>query len=126
MFEYLHIHTCSETVWSVQWNWQEKNVSNEVYIIFSIVQHKIQKMGKLDCDVKRWYNLQFISALIQPFCELVEPFSAGQITLVALAPLTNVALALNLDPEFPKKLKEIIIMGGNIEGKDRRRYLFPP
>ena len=89
------------------------------------MQHKIQKMGKLDCDVKRWYNLQFISALIQPFCELVEPFSAGQITLVALAPLTNVALALNLDPEFPKKLKEIIIMGGNTEGKDSRWYLFP-
>ena len=52
------------------------------------------------------------------FHKLLEYFSAGQITLVALAPLTNVALAVNLDPEFPKKLKEIIIMGGNTEGKN--------
>lgn len=41
----------------------------------------------------------------------------GEITLVALAPLTNVALALKLDPDFGKKLKNVTIMGGNTEGK---------
>ncbi|VDI65702.1 uridine nucleosidase [Mytilus galloprovincialis] len=41
----------------------------------------------------------------------------GEITLVALAPLTNIALALRLDPDFGSKLKEVFIMGGNIEGK---------
>ena len=40
----------------------------------------------------------------------------GELTLVALAPLTNIALALRLDPEFGRKLKEVYIMGGNIEG----------
>lgn len=43
-------------------------------------------------------------------------FILGEITLVALAPLTNIALALRLDPDFGSKLKEVFIMGGNIEG----------
>ena len=39
-------------------------------------------------------------------------------TLVALGPLTNIALALRLDDKLPSKLKEVVIMGGNIEGKN--------
>ncbi|KAM6962838.1 inosine-uridine preferring nucleoside hydrolase [Aplochiton taeniatus] len=40
-----------------------------------------------------------------------------QVSLVALGPLTNLALALRLDPSFPHKLKDLFIMGGNMEGK---------
>ncbi|XP_063965989.1 nucleoside hydrolase-like [Lytechinus pictus] len=40
-----------------------------------------------------------------------------KITLVAIGPLTNVALALRLDPLFTSKLKDLIIMGGNIKGR---------
>ncbi|TKR89819.1 hypothetical protein L596_013862 [Steinernema carpocapsae] len=36
-----------------------------------------------------------------------------QITLVCLGPLTNVALALKLEPEFAKMPKNMVIMGGN-------------
>ncbi|KAM9358004.1 inosine-uridine preferring nucleoside hydrolase [Symphorus nematophorus] len=39
-----------------------------------------------------------------------------QISLVALGPLTNLALAVRLDPSFPTKLKDLYIMGGNMEG----------
>ncbi|MBI4762085.1 MAG: nucleoside hydrolase [Chloroflexota bacterium] len=38
----------------------------------------------------------------------------GEITLVAIGPLTNVALAIRKEPKFAKALKEIIIMGGAI------------
>ena len=41
----------------------------------------------------------------------------GEITLVAIGPLTNLALAIKMDPEFSKNLKELFIMGGNVEGK---------
>ncbi|CAL8322674.1 unnamed protein product [Merluccius merluccius] len=41
----------------------------------------------------------------------------GQITLVATAPLTNLALAVKLDPSFPSKLKGVFIMGGNTESR---------
>lgn len=36
----------------------------------------------------------------------------GEITLVAIAPLTNVALALQLYPEMARAVKRIVIMGG--------------
>ncbi|KAH8039227.1 hypothetical protein HPB51_005473 [Rhipicephalus microplus] len=41
----------------------------------------------------------------------------GALTLVALGPLTNVALAQRLDPTFLSNLKELVIMGGTFEGR---------
>ncbi|XP_068449041.1 inosine-uridine preferring nucleoside hydrolase [Clinocottus analis] len=40
-----------------------------------------------------------------------------QVSLVALGPLSNLALAVRLDPGFPQKLRDLFIMGGNMEGK---------
>src|SRR5450756_521925 len=37
----------------------------------------------------------------------------GELTLVTLAPLTNVALAVLRDPELPRLLKRLVIMGGS-------------
>lgn len=45
----------------------------------------------------------------------------GEITLVALGPLTNIALACRMDPDFSNKLKNVIIMGGNFEAKGNHR-----
>lgn len=36
----------------------------------------------------------------------------GELTVVAIGPLTNLAAAINLDPEFARNVKEIVIMGG--------------
>jgi purine nucleosidase len=36
----------------------------------------------------------------------------GEVTLVALGPLTNIAIALNVCPELPSLLKRLVIMGG--------------
>ena len=38
----------------------------------------------------------------------------GEITLVAVGPLTNVALAIRKEPRFAKAVKELIVMGGAI------------
>jgi inosine-uridine nucleoside N-ribohydrolase len=43
----------------------------------------------------------------------------GAVTLLCLGPLTNVALAIRMDPSFCKNVKEMLIMGGNTEGKSR-------
>jgi inosine-uridine nucleoside N-ribohydrolase len=40
--------------------------------------------------------------------------SPGQITLVALGPLTNVALALRLEPRLASSVREIVLMGGAV------------
>jgi purine nucleosidase len=41
----------------------------------------------------------------------------GELTLVAIGPLTNLAVALSLDPGLPIKFKELVVMGGAIYGK---------
>jgi inosine-uridine nucleoside N-ribohydrolase len=38
----------------------------------------------------------------------------GEITLLALGPMTNVALALKMKPEIEAKIKRIVFMGGNV------------
>lgn len=39
-----------------------------------------------------------------------------QITLVTIGPLTNVAIAHRMDPDFSRNLKSIVCMGGNYKG----------
>lgn len=46
-------------------------------------------------------------------------FTPTQVSLIALGPLTNLALAVKLDPMLPQKLKDLYIMGGNMEGTNR-------
>lgn len=38
----------------------------------------------------------------------------GEITLVAIGPLTNVAMALRLEPRIARNVREVVIMGGAI------------
>lgn len=40
----------------------------------------------------------------------------GALTLVALAPLTNLALALRLDPGLPQRVARLVVMGGAVTG----------
>jgi purine nucleosidase len=42
--------------------------------------------------------------------------SPGELTLVAIGPLTNLALATRLDPTLPQKYKRLVMMGGAIRG----------
>ncbi|XP_022595998.1 inosine-uridine preferring nucleoside hydrolase-like isoform X1 [Seriola dumerili] len=41
----------------------------------------------------------------------------GEVSLVATAPLTNLALAVMIDPSLPSKLRGLYIMGGNTESR---------
>ena len=40
----------------------------------------------------------------------------GEITILALGPLTNIALTIRLEPQFVKHVREIIFMGGIVAG----------
>jgi inosine-uridine nucleoside N-ribohydrolase len=42
---------------------------------------------------------------------------AGELVLVAIAPLTNLALALKLDPTLPQRVAKLVIMGGAVTGR---------
>ncbi|KAM4558287.1 inosine-uridine preferring nucleoside hydrolase [Odontesthes bonariensis] len=41
----------------------------------------------------------------------------GEVCLVATAPLTNLALAVRMDPSLPSKLRGVYVMGGNTESR---------
>ncbi len=41
----------------------------------------------------------------------------GEITLVPLGPLTNIALAVSLEPRIVEAVKEVVLMGGVIDGR---------
>ena len=41
---------------------------------------------------------------------------SGEITLVTLGPLTNIALAMKLNKKFEQNVKNLVVMGGNKDG----------
>lgn len=41
---------------------------------------------------------------------------AGRLLLVALGPLTNLAIALKLDPTLPQRVARLVVMGGAVTG----------
>ncbi len=54
-----------------------------------------------------------IDALPAPdFISALARRHSGELTLVAVGPLTNLALALQLDPELPQHVKQVVVMGG--------------
>lgn len=42
---------------------------------------------------------------------------AGKLVIVAMAPLTNVALALKLDATLPQRVARLVVMGGAVTGR---------
>ena len=48
---------------------------------------------------------------------------AGELVLVAIAPLTNLALALQLDPALPQRVARLVIMGGAVTGRGNTRRI---
>jgi len=42
---------------------------------------------------------------------------AGELTLIALGPLTNIAAAVRLDPDFAARIKQFVFMGGTIAAR---------
>lgn len=42
---------------------------------------------------------------------------AGELTLVCLGPLTNLAVALMIDPTLPTRMRRLVVMGGAVDGR---------
>ncbi|XP_066497472.1 inosine-uridine preferring nucleoside hydrolase [Hoplias malabaricus] len=53
-----------------------------------------------------------VSAIIRLASE-----NPGEVSVVSTAPLTNLAVAVKLDPTLPQKLKNLYIMGGNTDAR---------
>src|SRR3982074_1527728 len=47
--------------------------------------------------------------------EIVRKYP-GEVTLITIGPLTNIAIALNLDPELASMVRALVMMGGSLSG----------
>jgi inosine-uridine nucleoside N-ribohydrolase len=55
----------------------------------------------------------------QPAAELIDSIVRkypGEVTLIPVGPLTNIATALNADPDLAKMVQGIVLMGGSLSG----------
>jgi len=57
---------------------------------------------------------QVIPESAQEFLVRMARKHKGELVLCAIGPLTNIAAALDIDPEFCRNLKRIVIMGGSL------------
>ena len=69
--------------------------------------------GLGDCDLPASTRPVESEHAVQALIRLANE-NPGELTLVAIGPLTNLALATRLDPSLPEKYKELIVMGGAI------------
>ena len=46
----------------------------------------------------------------------------GEITLISIAPLSNIAAAVKVDPDFPKRIKNLVMMGGTYLAQGNTDY----
>ena len=65
-------------------------------------------------DRKAKINLQDESAALG-LIQMSKEYK-GQINLLCFAPLTNIAIAMKADAQFPQRLQRIYAMGGNFYG----------
>lgn len=53
---------------------------------------------------------------VDVLARLIEEHGAGELTLVTLGPLTNIALLFARHPEYATRLREVVVMGGTGDG----------
>ena len=67
--------------------------------------------GLGDCDIPTSRKQVQSEHAVHALTRLANE-NPSEFTLVAIGPLTNVAVALSIDPDLPKKYKQLVIMGG--------------
>ena len=78
------------------------------------VSHGVDGLG--DCNFAPSGRQAEREHAVQALIRLANA-APGELTLIALGPLTNIAVATRLDPDLPKKYKRLVILGGAILAK---------
>jgi len=73
-----------------------------------------ERWGRTEADFEGFHQ-QSAAEFIAGACAAAP----GEITLVCIGPLSNVAAALELRPDLPKLVREVVVMGGAVNGELR-------
>ena len=89
----------------------------DVFVAKGVPKHKA---GDAEFSQRRWAEREPARAHADAATSLLGQIKLhpGQITLIAIAPLTNLAAAIDLDPATFHSLRRIVMMGGSV----RRGY----
>ena len=74
------------------------------------------KDGLGDCGIPPSQRTVQTEHAVQALIQLSKEH-AGELSLVTIGPLTNVAVAMQLDPDLPKRFEKLVIMAGAIYAK---------
>lgn len=77
--------------------------------------HGERGLGNVDVLSWRFPFAPVATESAAAFISRVARENPGRLTIIATAPLTNIALALKMDPALAARLAEIVIMGGAID-----------
>ena len=77
---------------------------------YAEVVHGDDAMGNVDLPAARTRQVEAMAAP-QFICDLARRH-AGELVLVAVGPYTNLALALQHDPELVQRVRAVVVMGG--------------
>ena len=81
--------------------------------LVTAASHGANGLGGLD------FPLPTIKPVNEPATEIVHQVvsrSPGEVSIIAIGPLTNVASALRTHPNLRKQVREIVLMGGSLSG----------
>ncbi|MCW1966646.1 MAG: nucleoside hydrolase [Anaerolineae bacterium] len=76
--------------------------------------HGDDAMGNIGWHAQTNPNMHVVEQHAAQFIVEQVMSNPGQITLVPVGPLTNLALALQLEPRIAKHVKEVVMMGGSV------------
>ncbi|XP_069492779.1 inosine-uridine preferring nucleoside hydrolase-like isoform X2 [Ambystoma mexicanum] len=81
-------------------------------IMMALASPSVEILGITCC-----YGNTTLENVCRNVLRVLQVCDRQEVSLVATGPLTNLALAVKMDPVFPQKLKNVFIMGGNMEAK---------
>ncbi len=77
--------------------------------------HGSRGLGDVDVDTWDVPRAPLLAESAAEFIARVTRERPGRVTLIATGPLSNLALALKMDPSLASRLSDLVIMGGAIE-----------
>lgn len=89
-----------------------------------LVESRQQQAGQYEALSDKWPHREFAKEnTALNFLRDTIRSRPGEITLLTVGPLTNIALLFTIDPELPALLKELVMMGGRFFSKSREGFV---